>query len=288
MEKAWSKYIIWKIYFSRWDHHLFSWASQKSVCTGEHTGHRSNRASWTGSLLAFILSQKAGSSNPCAPSPPEENWPPRWAMTPGIRWDHHLVTQVSQRPEHIGEHIGPKRQKNFLDRVPSGLHPQPGGGAVPQTSDPCEPSPPEERWPWRRALTQGLKWDGHLQGHGCMGKSGRERASIWPKFWCSGLGDAGGLLDDFHMTPDGHLAMWSHWPHTVGSEQGVAAVPGSQSPASHTGYGRGAENRIGAPGQHSALEGKGREISGRGVAEWFPHRQLSLVWALMNRDSLWF
>jgi hypothetical protein len=58
-------------------------------------------------------------------------------------------------------------------------------------------------------------------------------------------------------------------------------IPGSQSPASHTGYGRGAESRIGAPEQHQAPE-----IWKEG--ERFPCRQESLVWALMNRDSLWF
>jgi hypothetical protein len=40
-------------------------------------------------------------------------------------------------------------------------------------------------------------------------------------------------------------------------------VPGSQPLASHAGYGRGAENRIGAPGQHSGPREEG-EVMGRG------------------------
>jgi hypothetical protein len=36
-----------------------SGVSLRRVCVGEHMGHRSNRAFWTGSLWAFILSQEA-------------------------------------------------------------------------------------------------------------------------------------------------------------------------------------------------------------------------------------
>jgi hypothetical protein len=49
----------------------------------------------------------------------------------------------------------------------------------------------------------------------------------------------------------------------AGGGQGAAKLPVSQPPAFHTGYGRGAENRIGAPGQHSASEIK-EENRGRG------------------------
>jgi hypothetical protein len=38
-----------------------------------------------------------------------------------------------------------------------------------------------------------------------------------------------------------------------GAAPGAAPVPGSWSSASHAGYGGGAENRIGAPGRHSAM-----------------------------------
>jgi hypothetical protein len=36
---------------------LVSWVSQRPVHAGEHVGHRSNIASWTGSLWNFIFSQ---------------------------------------------------------------------------------------------------------------------------------------------------------------------------------------------------------------------------------------
>jgi hypothetical protein len=39
-----------------------------------------------------------------------------------------------------------------------------------------------------------------------------------------------------------------------GVDKGQPQVPGSHSPAFNDGYNGGAENRIGAPGQHSALE----------------------------------
>jgi hypothetical protein len=39
-----------------------------------------------------------------APSPPKESRPPGRALTPGPRWEHHLVSWVSQRPVHIEEH----------------------------------------------------------------------------------------------------------------------------------------------------------------------------------------
>ena len=52
-------------------------------------------------------------------------------------------------------------------------------------------------------------------------------------------------------------------PHGVGVDKEQSPVPGSQSPASHAGYSRGAENRIGALGWQSAPERKGREVRGR-------------------------
>jgi hypothetical protein len=42
----------------RWDCHLLSLFSQRPVHTRESTGHRSNRASWKGSLWASILCQE--------------------------------------------------------------------------------------------------------------------------------------------------------------------------------------------------------------------------------------
>jgi hypothetical protein len=45
----------------------------------------------------------------------------------------------------------------------------------------------------------------------------------------------------------------------VGVDKGQSPIPGSQSLASHVGYGRGAENRIGVP--RIWEEGRGREVS---------------------------
>jgi hypothetical protein len=76
----------------------------------------------------------------------------------------------------------------------------------------------------------------------------RERAHIQPEFLCSGQVDAGGLLDAFHVP---WVGIWlceaaGGW----GVDKGQLPVPGSQTLASHAGYGRGAENRIGDPGGH--------------------------------------
>jgi hypothetical protein len=69
-------------------------------------------------------------------------------------------------------------------------------------------------------------------------------------------------------------------PIWQGVDKGQPLVPGSQSLASHAGYGRGAEKRIGDPGWYSALEGKGREVRGKGGIGWFLRRRESF------RDSL--
>jgi hypothetical protein len=76
-------------------------------------------------------------------------------------------------------------------------------------------------------------------------------------------------------------------PTRQGVDKEQHPVPGSQSLAFHAGHGRGAENRIGAPGWHLAQEIQEERAGGKRGAGWFPCR-LSLVWALMNRDSLWF
>jgi hypothetical protein len=47
-------------------------------------------------------------------------------------------------------------------------------------------------------------------------------------------------------------------PTRWGVDKGQPPIPGSQSLASHTGYGRGAENRIGVLGIRE--EGRGREV----------------------------
>ena len=59
-------------------------------------------------------------------------------------------------------------------------------------------------------------------------------------------------------------------------DKGQPQVPGSQSPAS-IGYIGGAEKRIGALGQHSALQIREDRADREGGAGWFPHRRESLV-----------
>jgi hypothetical protein len=67
-------------------------------------------------------------------------------------------------------------------------------------------------------------------------------------------------------------------PTQRGVDKGQSPVPGSQSLASHDGYDRGAENRMGVPGQHSAPEIWEERAGGEGGTGWFPCRQESLVW----------
>ena len=61
-------------------------------------------------------------------------------------------------------------------------------------------------------------------------------------------------------------------PIWQGVDKGQPQVPGSQPPAFYAGYGRGAENRIGAPGWYSAPGMKRGE--GRGGGRW-----MVLMWA---------
>jgi hypothetical protein len=104
-----------------------------------------------------------------------------------------------------------------------------------------------------------------MWGCGYVGNRGvGESAHVPPEFLCSGWADMGGLLDTFHMAPGGHLDVLGHGRHTASGGQGQPQVPGSQSPASHAGYGREAENRIGAPGGGTQLGDKGRGQRERG------------------------
>ena len=57
-------------------------------------------------------------------------------------------------------------------------------------------------------------------------------------------------------------------PTWQGVDKGQPPVTGSQSLASHAGYSRGAENRLGAPGRHSGPWRYGKRAEG----ERFPHR----------------
>jgi hypothetical protein len=66
-------------------------------------------------------------------------------------------------------------------------------------------------------------------------------------------------------------------PAQQGVDKGQSPVSDSQSLASHAGYSREAENRIGDPGR----------IWKKAEGERFPHSRESLIRALMNKDSLW-
>lgn len=90
-----------------------------------------------------------------------------------------------------------------------------------------------------------------MRGCGCRGRDGRKRAHVWPEFLCSGQADTGGLLDAFHAARVGIWLCEVIDPTRQGVDKGQAPVPGSQSLASHAGYGRGVEIRIGASGRHS-------------------------------------
>jgi hypothetical protein len=111
---------------------------------------------------------------------------------------------------------------------------------------------------------------------GCRGRVGRERAHVQPEFLCSGQVNAGGLPNAFHSALGAIWLCEATDPTWRGVDKGQPLVPGSQFLASHTGYGREAENRIGAPGQHSQPQRYGKRAEG----ERFSRRWESLVRAL--------
>ena len=119
-----------------------------------------------------------------------------------------------------------------------------------------------------------------------VGEEGESRG-IRPEFLCSGQADAGGLPAAFHTALVGIWLCEAGDPTRSWVDKGQPLVPGSQAPASHARYSKGAENRIGAAGQHSGHRGESKRGQERGGLR-FPHRRVSLVQALMNRDSLWF
>jgi hypothetical protein len=116
-------------------------------------------------------------------------------------------------------------------------------------------------------------------GPGCGEKKGERenpensRPARVPVLWAGGEGRT---VQSFHAALDGHRAVLSHWPHTAGGGQGAA--PGTRISASiiPCWTGGGAENRIGAPGQHLSLGMKGGGGSGRGGIECFPQGSESL------------
>ena len=80
-------------------------------------------------------------------------------------------------------------------------------------------------------------------------------------------------------------------PTWQGVDKGQPLVPGSQSLASHAGYGRGAENKIGAPGQHQAPEiweeGRGREVpmQARVLSPGLDEQRQSMILELYCRNA---
>jgi hypothetical protein len=83
---------------------------ERPDCTGEHAGCRSNLASWTGSLRAFIFSQEGElRPRPLHPFPARGESASREGSGPGIRRECHLVSLVPQRPVCTGEHVGCRR-----------------------------------------------------------------------------------------------------------------------------------------------------------------------------------
>ena len=108
-----------------------------------------------------------------------------------------------------------------------------------------------------------------VRGRGYRGKGEWEETRILPEFQCSGWADAGGLLYAFHVAPGGHLAVLATDPTRRVVDKGQPQVLGSQSPASHAGYCRGAKNRIGNtwPRDKGRGQGKGQALGGPHASE---------------------
>jgi hypothetical protein len=115
--------------------HLVSWVSQRPVHAGEHVGCRSNRASWTCLLWAFILSKEAElSPRPLYTFSTRGELASREGSDPGTQARSPSSFPGLSQTSLLRRTRGPQKQQKFLDRVPLGLHPQPGGRADPQTS----------------------------------------------------------------------------------------------------------------------------------------------------------
>jgi hypothetical protein len=113
-------------------------------------GHRSNRASWTGSLSAFIFSQEVELIvRPLCTFPARGELASTECSVPEACYDRHFLSGVSLRLVNARE-VRPEKQQSFLDRVPLGLYPQQGGKGDLETSV-YLPSQ-------RRACLQGVLW----------------------------------------------------------------------------------------------------------------------------------
>jgi hypothetical protein len=108
--------------------------SLRPVYSREHMGGRNNRASWTGSLLTFILSQKAElRPRPLGIFPTRGKLASKEGSDPGTQVRSLFCTQGPSETSPHRRGCGLKKQQRFLKRAPLGLHLQPGGGSEIQT-----------------------------------------------------------------------------------------------------------------------------------------------------------
>jgi hypothetical protein len=103
-------------------------------------------------------------ARPLSTFPTREKLASRESSDPGTRWEHHLVSWVSQRQVLTGEHMGHRSNRASFYRVLSSLHPLPGGRAETQTSAHllCQKSVSLQGglWPWNSVRKQ--SWDPDL------------------------------------------------------------------------------------------------------------------------------
>jgi hypothetical protein len=133
---------------------LVSRVPQRSGCTGEHVGCRSNRASWAGPFWDFIFSHEAElRPRPLHIFPTSGESACREGSDHWFRWEVHLVSWVPQRPLCTAESAGCRNNIASWTGSLSGLHLQPGGRAELQTSVhlPCKMRASLQRvlWPLR-------------------------------------------------------------------------------------------------------------------------------------------
>jgi hypothetical protein len=143
----------------RWKLHLVSWVSQRPVHTGECSGHKNSRGFWTGSLWAFIFSQEAQlRPRALATFASTREWASREGSEPRTQVRAPSCILGLSETSPLRRALRPQKQQSFLDRVPLGLHLQPGGRAELQTSVhlPCKMSACLKRVLWQLGLKRGL------------------------------------------------------------------------------------------------------------------------------------
>jgi hypothetical protein len=139
------------MFLNMWKNDLVSQVSQRPGLPGECKGHRSNRAFWTRFLRAFIFSQEAElRPRPLGTFPTRGESASSVRSDPGTQGGAPSCTlDLSEMSSHRRAHR-PEKQQSLLDRVPWGVHLQPGGEAELQTSVhlPCK----------RKACLQKVLW----------------------------------------------------------------------------------------------------------------------------------